>query len=108
MDLPLSYLKVHDSGLRRLLLAALAGWLACAFPFGAQGTVCDLTASPGWTAGPPTIKGPDQKVDYSSTSPITYNRLPEAAPWWSTPIACVVVSAVEFRRWRRRKKADRV
>jgi hypothetical protein len=119
MDQPV-YLRVLDSGIsrRRLLLAALVCGLACTLPCGAaKGMVCNLPASPGRTAGQPAINGPDHKVDDSGdgqntwaetrTSPTIYNRLPEAAPWWSAPIACVVVSAVELARWRRRRKPGR-
>jgi hypothetical protein len=41
--------------------------LVVAFLPTAQGTVFDWPSSPGWTAGEPTINGPVQTVDYSST-----------------------------------------
>jgi hypothetical protein len=116
MELPLR-LRAIDSSMRQRcrLMAGLFCWAVCVLPSGAHGTVSDLPASPGWTAGRSTVNGLDQAVDGFSSrqsisanlgaGPTTYHRLPEAAPWWSAPIACFVVSAVEIARWRRRRKA---
>jgi|HubBroStandDraft_4_1064222.scaffolds.fasta_scaffold08537_3 hypothetical protein len=53
--------------LRHGAVVGALSWVVIAFSPTAQGTVFDWPTSPGWTAGQPTINGPDQTVDYSST-----------------------------------------
>jgi hypothetical protein len=53
--------------LRRGAVVGALSWVVIAFSPTAQGTVFDWPTSPGWTAGQPTINGPAQTVDYSST-----------------------------------------
>jgi hypothetical protein len=56
------------SGRRTVGLAAAFCLALVAFPHPASGsTTFSWPDTPGWTAGQPTINGPDQTVDYSST-----------------------------------------
>ena len=53
--------------LRRGGVVAAFLCVVVAFSPTARGQVFNWPTSPGWTAGEPTINGPDQTVDYSST-----------------------------------------
>jgi hypothetical protein len=53
--------------LRRIAVVGVLSWVAVVFSPTAQGTVFDWPTTPAWTAGQPTINGPAQTVDYSST-----------------------------------------
>lgn len=53
--------------LRRIAVVGVLSGVVVAFSPTARGTVFDWSPTLGWTAGQPTINGPVQTVDYSST-----------------------------------------
>jgi hypothetical protein len=59
-------------------------WVVVAFSPAARGQVFDWPTSPGWTAGQPTINGPDQTVDYSSTGQNISVTLSNTGATWNT------------------------
>jgi len=56
----------------------------------ARGTVFDWPSAPGWTAGQPTINGPDQTVDYSSTGQNVSVTLSNTGATWNAGYPQVV------------------
>jgi hypothetical protein len=62
-----------------------------AFLASSQGSVVfDWPVAPGWTAGQPTINGPDQTVDYSSTGQNISVTLSNTGATWNTGYPQVV------------------
>src|ERR1700730_5633086 len=89
MDLP--RLVITTFGTRTLLRGAAMVAACCSLLApSARGTVFDWPAAPGWTAGQPTINGPDQTVDYSSTGQNVSVTLSNTGATWNAGYPQVV------------------
>jgi hypothetical protein len=80
MDLP--RLVIRAFGVRSLRRAVIVA-ICCSVITSAQGTVFDWPSSPGWTAGEPTINGPAQTVDYSSSGQNVSVTLTNTGATWN-------------------------
>lgn len=66
-NMELLRLVIRTFGSRTLQCAAMVAACCSVITPSARGTLFDWPSIPGWTAGLPTINGPPQTVDYSST-----------------------------------------
>jgi hypothetical protein len=92
---------MKTSGSRELLrrAAGVGAFLSAVIAFSptAQGTVVfDWPASPAWTAGEPTVNGPDQTVDYSSTGQDISVTLANTGATWNTGYPQVAAGGTGF------------
>jgi hypothetical protein len=90
-----SFPSLSYPGLSLKCTAALAAafcFVLVAFPHRAQGSMTFAWPdTPGWTAGQPTINGPDQTVDYSSTGQNISVTLANTGATWNAGYPQVAV-----------------
>jgi hypothetical protein len=93
MDLP--RLAIRAFGVRSLRRAVIFA-IHCSVITSAQGTVFDWPSSPGWTAGEPTINGPAQTVDYSSSGQNVSVTLTNTGATWNAGYPQVATGGTGF------------
>jgi len=93
MDLP--RLVIRAFGVRSLRRAVIVAIFYSVIT-SAQGTVFDWPSSPGWTAGEPTINGPAQTVDYSSSGQNVSVTLTNTGATWNAGYPQVATGGTGF------------